>query len=173
MDLLHHASNLYHSFNHLKHTLFEAHDEMVDTQFDKAVETVEFLRSTLPPALAKPKVAIVCGSGLGGLVNTLNDDVREEWAYKDVPNFPQSTGKYCIETTTDQVTGTNDMSQKADMCFDVVAGHAGKLVFGTLGKEQVPAMLLVGRAPLVALHLHSLTKTVLAHSFLSQFLRRP
>jgi hypothetical protein len=26
----------------------------------------------------------------------LNDDVREEWAYKDVPNFPQSTGEYCI-----------------------------------------------------------------------------
>ena len=41
MDLLHHASNLYHSFNHIRHTLFEAHDEMVDTQFDKAVETVD------------------------------------------------------------------------------------------------------------------------------------
>jgi len=145
MDLLHHASNLYHSFNHIRHTLFEAHEEMVDTQFNKAVETVEFLRSTLPPALAKPKVAIVCGSGLGGLVNTLNDDVREEWAYKDVPNFPQST----------------------------VAGHAGKLVFGTLGKEQVPAMLLVGRAQSVALHLRSPTKNILAHSFLFQFLRRP
>ncbi|KAM0704959.1 hypothetical protein Q7P35_007746 [Cladosporium inversicolor] len=118
MEFLHHASNLYHSFNHLKHSLFEAQDEMVDTAYSKAVETVEFLRRQLPDALAKPRVAIVCGSGLGGLVSTLNDDVKEEWAYRDVPHFPQST----------------------------VAGHAGKLIFGTLGKEKVPVMLLVGRA---------------------------
>jgi hypothetical protein len=94
MDLLHHASNLYHSFNHLKHTIFEAQDEMVDTAYAKAVETVEFLRRQLPAELAKPRVAIVCGSGLGGLVETLNDDVKEEWAYKDVPHFPQSTGEF-------------------------------------------------------------------------------
>jgi purine-nucleoside phosphorylase len=85
MDLLHHASNLYHSFNHLKHTIFEAQDEMVDTAYAKAVETVEFLRFKLPA---------VCGSGLGGLVETLNDDLKEEWAYKDVPHFPQSTGEF-------------------------------------------------------------------------------
>ena len=93
MDLLHHAANLYHSFNNLSLLLFEAQDEMADTAFSKATATVEFLRLALPPALAKPRVAIVCGSGLGGLVATLNDDVREEWAYKDVPNFPQSTGE--------------------------------------------------------------------------------
>ena len=87
---------------------------MVDTQFDKAVETVEFLRSTLPPALAKPKVAIVCGSGLGGLVNTLNDDVREEWAYKDVPHFPQSTGELSIRHIILKPQARNDMSQKAE-----------------------------------------------------------
>jgi purine-nucleoside phosphorylase len=96
MEFLHHASNLYHSFNHLKHSLFEAQDEMVDTPYNKAAETVEFLRRELPAALAKPRVAIVCGSGLGGLVSTLNDDVKEEWAYKDVPHFPQSTGKSSV-----------------------------------------------------------------------------
>ena len=41
MEFLHHASNLYHSFNHLKHSLFEAQDEMVDTPYNKAAETVE------------------------------------------------------------------------------------------------------------------------------------
>ena len=96
MEFLHHASNLYHSFNHLKQSLFEAQDEMVDTAYGKAVETVEFLRLKLPAALAKPRVAIVCGSGLGGLVSTLNDDVKEEWAYKDVPHFPQSTGELSV-----------------------------------------------------------------------------
>jgi len=55
----------------------------------------------------------------------------------------------------------------------IVAGHAGKLVFGTLGKEQVPAMLLVGRAQSVAFRLHSPNKIILAYLFLSQFLRRP
>lgn len=94
MELLHHAANLYYSINNLSASLFEAHDEMADTAFSKANETVEFLRLKLPPALAKPRVAIVCGSGLGGLVATLNDGEREEWAYKDVPNFPQSTGEY-------------------------------------------------------------------------------
>lgn len=93
MELLHHAANLYHSFNHLKYSLFEAQDEMAETAFSRATETVEFLRLKLPAALAKPRVAIVCGSGLGGLVSTLNEGDREEWAYKDVPNFPQSTGE--------------------------------------------------------------------------------
>jgi purine-nucleoside phosphorylase len=105
MDLLHHASNLYHSFTHLQHSLSSAQDEMVDTAYAKAVETVEFLRLKLPTELAKPRVAIVCGSGLGGLVETLNDDVKEEWAYKDVPHFPQSTGELLfIEVDVANVT---------------------------------------------------------------------
>ena len=92
--------------NHLKQSLFEAQDEMVDTAYSKAVATVEFLRRQLPAELAKPRVAIVCGSGLGGLVSTLNDDVKEEWAYKDVPHFPQSTGEFINQTYNTKVTGT-------------------------------------------------------------------
>lgn len=114
MEFLHHASNLYHSFNHLKHSLFEAQDEMVDTAYSKAVATVEFLRRQLPAELAKPRVAIVCGSGLGGLVSTLNDDVKEEWAYKDVPHFPQSTGELSIRHIILKPQARNDMSQKAE-----------------------------------------------------------
>lgn len=57
--------------------------------------------------------------------------------------------------------------------MNTVAGHAGKLIFGTLGKEKVPVMLLVGRAQSVATDLHSLLKNHLAHSFSSQFLRGP
>lgn len=77
---------------------------MTDTAYNRAAQTVDFLRLKLPSALAKPRVAIVCGSGLGGLVATLNDDVREEWAYKDVPNFPQSTGESLREVQAD-ITG--------------------------------------------------------------------
>jgi len=92
-ELLHHAASLYHSFSHLSHTLGDAHDEMASSPFQRATETVEYLRLKLPEHLARPRVAIVCGSGLGGLATTVNRDVSEEWQYKDVPNFPLSTGE--------------------------------------------------------------------------------
>lgn len=118
MEVLHHIASLYHSFSHLKHTFGDAHDEMQSSVFarvcttilpqapgstqpsavsdtSQAIETVEFLRLKLPEHLAKPRVAIVCGSGLGGLAQTVNEET-EEWAYKDVPNFPLSTGTFIM-----------------------------------------------------------------------------
>lgn len=74
----------------------EAHDEMTTSVFHRATETVEFLRLKLPSELAKPRVAIVCGSGLGGLAETVNEGLTEEWRYADVPGFPQSTGESWI-----------------------------------------------------------------------------
>ncbi|XP_077059545.1 purine nucleoside phosphorylase 4a isoform X1 [Siphateles boraxobius] len=56
----------------------------------------------------RPKVAIICGSGLGMLADTLK--CQDSFKYSDIPGFPQST----------------------------VKGHAGKLVFGELkGKTCV------------------------------------
>ncbi|KAF9185878.1 hypothetical protein BGZ51_002364 [Haplosporangium sp. Z 767] len=69
----------------------------------------------LPTNLAKPKVGIVCGSGLGGLVNILRNKI--EFPYTEIPGFVNST----------------------------VAGHAGKLVFGFLGDNDVPTVCMVGR----------------------------
>ncbi|XP_055341896.1 purine nucleoside phosphorylase-like [Paramacrobiotus metropolitanus] len=58
----------------------------------------------------RPRVAIICGSGLGGLANTLDEaDVLE---YESIPNFPVST----------------------------VFGHAGRLVFGLIGAVPVVCM---------------------------------
>ncbi|XP_077865237.1 purine nucleoside phosphorylase-like [Saccoglossus kowalevskii] len=54
-----------------------------------------------------PSIGIICGSGLGGLVDELED--KESIDYKDIPNFPVST----------------------------VPGHAGRLVFGILGDKPV------------------------------------
>ncbi|KAF9583050.1 hypothetical protein BGW38_010351 [Lunasporangiospora selenospora] len=71
--------------------------------------------SALPANLAKPSVGIVCGSGLGGLVNTLRNKV--EFSYTAIPGFVNST----------------------------VEGHAGKLVFGLLGDNDVPTVCMVGR----------------------------
>ncbi|KXT13694.1 hypothetical protein AC579_8125 [Pseudocercospora musae] len=117
METLHHLAGLYHSFSHLHHTFNSAHDEMATSIFERATETADFVRAKLPEHLKRPRVAIVCGSGLGGLARTVNEGT-ETWDYKDVPNFPLST----------------------------VPGHEGKLMFGTMGQQQVPVVLLVGRA---------------------------
>ncbi|XP_072357670.1 purine nucleoside phosphorylase-like [Scyliorhinus torazame] len=58
----------------------------------------------------RPSIAIICGSGLGGLADTLKDQVV--FKYCDVPNFPQST----------------------------VSGHAGRLVFGSLNGKMCVCM---------------------------------
>jgi len=58
----------------------------------------------------KPKVGIVCGSGLGGLGDRLEN--TKVIPYKDIPNFPRST----------------------------VVGHKGNLIFGTLNKVPVVCM---------------------------------
>ncbi|KAJ8259201.1 hypothetical protein COCON_G00182130 [Conger conger] len=56
----------------------------------------------------RPKVAIICGSGLGMLADALK--LQDSFQYSDIPGFPQST----------------------------VQGHAGRLVFGDLkGKTCV------------------------------------
>ena len=58
----------------------------------------------------KPQVGIILGTGLGGLADKI--DKVAEVKYSDIPDFPQST----------------------------VAGHHGRLVFGTLGGVNVVAM---------------------------------
>ena len=58
----------------------------------------------------RPLVGIILGTGLGGLVNEIEVDVRIP--YGDIPNFPVST----------------------------VEGHSGQLIFGKLGNKSVVAM---------------------------------
>lgn len=58
----------------------------------------------------RPKIGVICGSGLGHLADTLVDP--ESFPYEEIPNFPVST----------------------------VQGHAGKMVFGLLNGVQVMCM---------------------------------
>ncbi|OCU01540.1 purine nucleoside phosphorylase L homeolog isoform X1 [Xenopus laevis] len=58
----------------------------------------------------RPIVAIVCGSGLGGLGELLKD--QQAFNYCDIPNFPKST----------------------------VPGHAGRLIFGNLSGKPCVCM---------------------------------
>ncbi|GME53134.1 purine nucleoside phosphorylase [Neofusicoccum parvum] len=86
--------------------------------YQRAAETAKHLQNSVPAELRSPQVAIVCGSGLGGLADTIHKEPVYETPYASIPNFPQST----------------------------VAGHAGKLVFGLIGPAKLPVVLLVGRA---------------------------
>lgn len=70
-------------------------------------ESAEFIRNEIG---AMPDTAIILGSGLGDLVNHIEN--KKEIDYKNIPNFPVST----------------------------VEGHAGKLIFGNLGGKYVMAM---------------------------------
>ena len=81
-------------------------------------EATEFIRSRLveEPSLASPQLAVVLGSGLGGVDEMLDPSPRVTIAYGDIPNVPISS----------------------------VEGHAGKLVAGTV--HGTPTMLLSGRA---------------------------
>ncbi|KAJ9298011.1 hypothetical protein DTO271G3_4232 [Paecilomyces variotii] len=84
--------------------------------FEQAKEAAAFLERGLPDGLRNPKVAVICGSGLGGLANTIQEASKVEYEYSSIPHFPLPT----------------------------VSGHAGKLVFGYLG-HNIPAVLMVGR----------------------------
>ncbi|CAO3703316.1 unnamed protein product [Rhizopus stolonifer] len=79
--------------------------------------TADHITSKLPAEFKNIKLGVICGSGLGGLVTTIDQSTKIEFEYKDVPGFVSST----------------------------VIGHAGKLVFGHLGKSRTPTVFMVGR----------------------------
>ena len=70
----------------------------------KIAQTVEYLNSR---KTINPKIAIVLGSGLGGLTEKI--EIVDEIPYKEIPNFPVST----------------------------VQGHKGTMIFGRLNGVEV------------------------------------
>lgn len=59
--------------------------------YDEYKETADWL---LAHTKQRPKVAIICGSGLGGLANLLDD--KTVFPYTDIPRFPISTGRLSL-----------------------------------------------------------------------------
>lgn len=74
---------------------------------EKINQTAEYIRSRVGDM---PKTAIILGTGLGALVDHIED--KQYIPYKEIPNFPVST----------------------------VEGHSGNLIFGKLGNKRVMAM---------------------------------
>ncbi|MEI6749491.1 MAG: purine-nucleoside phosphorylase [Bacteroidales bacterium] len=73
----------------------------------KVQETAAFIKARIK---SSPEIGIILGTGLGGLINEIEDQVA--LLYKDIPNFPVST----------------------------VEGHVGQLIFGKLGGRNIVAM---------------------------------
>lgn len=74
---------------------------------EKINQTADFLRSKVSDM---PKLAIILGTGLGNLVDYIEDKIFIP--YSEIPNFPVST----------------------------VQGHSGNLIFGSMGGKRVMAM---------------------------------
>ena len=75
---------------------------------NKINETADFLRSKVLGDM--PKTAIILGTGLGALVDHIEE--KQYIPYTEIPNFPVST----------------------------VEGHSGNLIFGVLGGKRIIAM---------------------------------
>lgn len=96
--------------------------ELVDGVFGEELdrrigEATEAIRARLATdGLDRPRVVLVLGSGLGGIVELLDAEPRVRVPYHEIPNVPGSS----------------------------VEGHAGELVAGRV--DGTPAIILSGRA---------------------------
>jgi purine-nucleoside phosphorylase len=77
---------------------------LIDDRFELAQEAADWILGAVPQP---PETAIILGSGLGGMVDLLDD--ASQIPYADIPNFPRPT----------------------------VEGHAGQLHRGTLSNRRV------------------------------------
>lgn len=75
--------------------------------YEQVEESVQYIRKHVK---TEPLIGIILGSGLGSLVEMMED--KEVLSYQDIPHFPQSR----------------------------VAGHAGNLVFGRIRNQRLIVM---------------------------------
>lgn len=88
--------------------------DLLETAKNAVQEKLEPFAGT---SIEKPRVLVICGSGLGGIADILHKEPRLEIPYAEIPGFQVST----------------------------VPGHAGKLIFGLIGDKKVPVICMVGR----------------------------
>lgn len=100
-------------------TLGALSDGIYGAELDRRIsEATERISAALAddPRVARPRLAAVLGSGLGGVVELLDAEPRLRLSYGDIPHVPDTA----------------------------VAGHAGEIVAGTV--RGTPLVILSGRA---------------------------
>ncbi len=68
--------------------------------YEQAQEAANFLRSRIAAPLIQARIGIICGSGLGGLVESLHATSRQTVDYGEIPYFPRAKGMLSITQTT-------------------------------------------------------------------------
>ena len=94
-------------------------DGVYGAELDRRItEATSRIREALSehPSLAEPRIVLVLGSGLGGMVELLDPEPQVRIAYRDIPHVPGAA----------------------------VEGHAGELVAGSV--RGLAALILSGRA---------------------------
>jgi purine-nucleoside phosphorylase len=86
----------------------------LDRRIAEATETIGH-RLADEPSLREPRIVAILGSGLGGVVDLLDDGPRVHLPYREIPNVPGAS----------------------------VEGHAGELVAGAV--RDTPTIILSGR----------------------------
>ncbi len=81
----------------------------MENMYEKVLESMEYIKKN---AQRNPKIAVILGSGLGNLVDVMENKLYIN--YSDIPHFPSSSS--------------------------VVSGHGKRLVFGTINGIEVMAM---------------------------------
>jgi len=76
----------------------------------------------------------------------LDQELRLELSYKDIPHFPPSTGMFCL------LRRFRALLIASGGLMGLVVGHAGKFVFGFLGERKTPVVVMMGRAQYEFLH---------------------
>lgn len=65
-----------------------------------AVEAFNYLNNRVPTSLKDPMIAIICGSGLGGLAEVVQSHSTWEISYEEIPHFPRGQGGFgCSESS--------------------------------------------------------------------------
>jgi purine-nucleoside phosphorylase len=100
-----------HSFSSLSSTPPRTSSPTYSVQESYSFEIIQDIANyLLSRTKYRPKIGIICGSGLGHLANNLTN--ADSFPYEEIPNFPVST----------------------------VQGHAGKMIFGLLNGVEVMCM---------------------------------
>ena len=62
--------------------------------YEKVKVSADYIKSKIS---SKPKIGIVCGSGLGGIAELVTDKIVI--LYRDIPSFVESTGRKLVKYT--------------------------------------------------------------------------
>ena len=66
--------------------------------FKEATEAFHFIAEQLSADLRSPRLGIICGSGLGGLADSVLSQPCHEIPYSVIPHFPSGSGIYARNT---------------------------------------------------------------------------